>query len=70
MLLQEANLAFLPGSVFGRPPEELSLRLAFVDFDGEAALAQADEVHEPDWLRRWAPNVVEGMERLGQYLQG
>ncbi|MCB0638523.1 MAG: aminotransferase class I/II-fold pyridoxal phosphate-dependent enzyme [Lewinella sp.] len=70
VLLQEANLAFLPGSVFGRPPEELSLRLAFVDFDGEAALAQADEVHEPDWLRRWAPNVVEGMERLGQYLQG
>ena len=32
----------LPGSVFGRPVEELTARIAYVDFDGAKALAAAE----------------------------
>ncbi|RLN82080.1 hypothetical protein BBO99_00003166 [Phytophthora kernoviae] len=37
-LLQDTGVAILPGSCFGRAPEELFARLAFVDFKGEIAL--------------------------------
>jgi len=40
-LLDETGVATLPGSAFGRPDDELTLRLSYVDFDGEAALAAA-----------------------------
>ncbi len=42
-ILQEAGVAFLPGSAFGRPQHELTARLAFVDFDGARALAAAEQ---------------------------
>ena len=37
-LLEDAGVATLPGSVFGRPDDELTLRLSYVDFDGRRAL--------------------------------
>jgi aspartate aminotransferase len=37
-LLDETGVATLPGSVFGRPDDEVTLRLSYVDFDGELAL--------------------------------
>lgn len=37
-LLEEAGVALLPGSAFGCDPAQLSARLAYVDFDGEAVL--------------------------------
>jgi aspartate aminotransferase len=41
-LLEETGVAVLPGSVFGRPPHEMTMRLAYVDFDGARALASAE----------------------------
>jgi aspartate aminotransferase len=38
-LLDETGVSLLPGTAFGMPPESLSARLAYVDFDGAAALA-------------------------------
>ena len=38
-LLSEAGVALLPGSKFGLPARSLTARLAYVDFDGTAALA-------------------------------
>ncbi|MBN2175942.1 MAG: aminotransferase class I/II-fold pyridoxal phosphate-dependent enzyme [Bacteroidales bacterium] len=40
-LLEETGVAILPGSDFGRQPEELTARIAFVDFDGKKALRLA-----------------------------
>ena len=40
-LLVEAGVAILPGASFERSPSELTVRLAYVDFDGAAALAAA-----------------------------
>lgn len=34
MMLNEAKVALLHGSAFGRPEDELSFRLSFTDFDG------------------------------------
>lgn len=38
VLLREIGVALLPGTAFGMAPESLSLRLAYVDFDGQAVL--------------------------------
>lgn len=38
VLLKEAGVALLPGTAFGMAPENLSTRLAYVDFDGQAVL--------------------------------
>ena len=43
-LLEETGVATIPGISFGRPVSELTLRLAYVDFDGAAALARSQEV--------------------------
>ena len=43
-LLNETDLALLPGKAFGMPSRSFTARLAYVDFDGEAALADADKI--------------------------
>jgi aspartate aminotransferase len=43
-LLEETGVAALPGTAFGREPEELVLRLAYVDFDGTRAMAAAEQI--------------------------
>jgi aspartate aminotransferase len=51
-LLEEAGVATLPGTDFGRPPEELTLRLAYVDFDGARAIVAAEQVASSKELDR------------------
>ena len=43
-LLNDTGVAILPGSNFGRPPTELTARLAYVDFDGAKAIAAAESL--------------------------
>jgi aspartate aminotransferase len=67
--LEEAGVAFLPGTAFGRPPTELSARIACVDFDGAGALAAAArlaDAEQPDdaFLRRYCAPTMDGLERL------
>ncbi len=59
-LLQETGVAILPGNSFGRPQNELTARLAFVDFDGARALAAAEQI---------AADLPLGDEFLGQYCE-
>ena len=72
--LEETGVAFLAGSNFERPPDELTARLAYVDFDGAAALravAALGEGAEVDegLLRIGCPRVLEGIDRLTNWLQ-
>ena len=72
-LLEDTGVATLPGSSFGRPPTELTLRVAYVDFDGGAALAAAEHISGPDQLdegfvRRYCPRVIEAMDRVTAWL--
>lgn len=42
-LLDATGVATLPGESFGRPLNELSMRIAFVDFDGHKVLQAAEK---------------------------
>ncbi len=72
-LLAEAGVALLPGASFERPPEELTARLAYVDFDGGAALAEsaetpADTPLPPGFLERRCGRVLAGVGALCDWL--
>jgi len=69
-LLADTGVAILPGTDFGRPREELTARIAYVDFDGAAALDGADAARRLDepFLREHCGPVVEAVERLVDWL--
>ncbi len=70
-LLEETGVATLPGDCFGRPAGELSLRLAYVDFDGAAALQHArDGAIDEAFVRRHCGRVTEAVERMAQWIRG
>jgi len=69
-LLQDTGVATLPGSVFGRPHAELTLRLSYVNFNGEQALAAA-EAGEPigeAFIREHCPDTVEAISRIAEWV--
>jgi aspartate aminotransferase len=70
-LLEATGVAVLPGSNFGQPATELTLRLAYVDFDGAAALhaAAPDAALDSAWLAAHCPRVVEGIEKMSKWVQ-
>ncbi|MGD8932772.1 MAG: pyridoxal phosphate-dependent aminotransferase [Chromatiales bacterium] len=70
-LLDDAGIATLPGSDFGRPADEFTLRLAYVDFDGAAALqaADTDPALDEDFLWRHCANVMTAIDRIGAWLE-
>jgi aspartate aminotransferase len=69
-LLEETGVATLPGSAFGRPRDELNLRLSYVNFDGAAALAAvaAGETVDEDFLRHHCPDTIEAIERIANWV--
>ena len=74
-LLEETGVAILPGVEFGRPAEELTARLAYVDFDGSAVLEAARQVPSEQALDdrfpdRHCRSVVEAVRRLCEWLVG
>lgn len=62
-LLEETGVATLPGRRFERPDDELSLRMAFVDFDGEAAMQALAQLGEGGLPADLASPVNEGFVR-------
>ncbi|MCD6009082.1 MULTISPECIES: pyridoxal phosphate-dependent aminotransferase [Halomonadaceae] len=64
-LLAEAGVALLPGSAFGCPPEQLTVRLAYVDFDGGELLASSGEVLGTPALRQ----TRAGIEAIVAWLE-
>lgn len=72
-LLDEAGVAILPGSEFGRPPSELTARLAYVDFDGQAALNAVAQLPREaaiteGFLRKHCPRVTEAIDAMCSWL--
>ncbi|GAB4204018.1 MAG: pyridoxal phosphate-dependent aminotransferase [Sandaracinaceae bacterium] len=73
-LLEDTGVALLPGEAFGRPPAELTARVAYVDFDGPRALAAVgvipkEQPVDETFLRRHCSPVVEAVERIGGWLE-
>jgi aspartate aminotransferase len=57
-LLEETGIALLPGSAFGLPESELSVRLAYVNFNGDKALRKGSKVTLKA-LDAWLPKLAE-----------
>ena len=72
-LLKETGIAMLPGMDFGRTPEELTARLAYVNFDGKKALAAANQIPaslflDDDFLYSYCAGPIVATENLCEWL--
>lgn len=73
-LLEEGRVGLVPGVAFGRPREELTARLAYVDFDGPRALSAVgvipkEQPVDETFLRRHCAPTVHAVERIGEWLE-
>jgi len=68
-MLESTGVAVLPGTDFGRPHGELSIRLAYVDFDGALAIDNAQGDLDEAWLRNHCPRVMDGIDRMVSWLR-
>lgn len=71
-LLEETGVALLPGESFERPPGELTARMAYVDFDGAAALKGSEKVPlaknlPDDFPDKLCPKVVTASRLIGEW---
>jgi aspartate aminotransferase len=72
-LLEKTGVAILPGSHFGRPKEELTTRIAYVDFDGARAL-EAIEQYDPgkpldeSFLETYTNNTVTAIDLMVSWI--
>lgn len=73
-LINDTGVALLPGSEFGRPKEELTARLAYVDFDGARTLAASESLSSDlllneNFLATYCPRVLEAIDRICNWLK-
>jgi aspartate aminotransferase len=72
-LLEETGVAMLPGNDFGRQPEELTARMAYVDFNGEEALSAAGregvEILDDEFVRKYCPKLIRAFDLLEKWLK-
>ena len=72
-ILVDTGVALLPGMDFGRQPEELTCRLAYVDFDGGKVLSAAmneykDKDLDEDFLKQYCGSLCRGVKKLENWL--
>ena len=70
-LLEDTGVAILPGCEFGRPPGELTARLAYVNFDGARALTALESLVTngslPEtFLHTDCGKVLTAIDRIGE----
>lgn len=74
-IFEDTGVGILPGFDFGREPNEMTARIAFVDFDGERALqAAAGEYRGRDidiaFIRSYAPRMIKALDGLTGWFAG
>lgn len=72
-LLGDTGVALLPGVAFHRAPQELTARMAYVNFDGSKALAASetiplDQALPEDFIQFWCEDVLEAAQRIVDWL--
>lgn len=72
-LLEDTGVAALPGADFGCAPEELTVRMAYVDFDGARALAAAETLPKDvelgdEFVLRYAGELVHAVDAITGWL--
>ena len=73
-ILEDTGVAFLPGEDFGRFEEELTARIAYVDFNGEDTLkASMNEsgsaMLNDSFFYEHTPNVTTGIEKIAEWVK-
>lgn len=73
-LIEDIGVALLPGSVFGRPKEELTTRLAYVDFEGSKALAACEtlppyKAPSEEFLNSYCSNIIEAVDLICKWVK-
>lgn len=73
-LMRETGVALLYGDVFGMAPDHFTARLAYVDFDGAAALKASEKVGldtplEQNFLNQYLPNNVRGTQEICNWVE-
>ncbi len=73
-LLEDTGVAILPGSVFGRPLDELTGRIAYVEFDGARAIAAADVLKSnkdinAEFLETYCSNTLDAIDLVCAWLR-
>jgi aspartate aminotransferase len=73
-LLDDTGVAILPGAVFGRPENELTARIAYVDFDGTKVINAAEKLKkgkeiDEEFLKTYCGNTVKAIELLCDWLK-
>ena len=68
-ILKKTGVALLPGSDFGFKKNKMLTRLSYTDFDGETFLKNVNSSKklDDDIIEKYAPNVVEGTQRLSEW---
>jgi hypothetical protein len=69
-MLDKIQVATLPGTAFGDAPENLTLRLANCDFDGQIALNYYNEhpgCTPESFVNACCSNIKLARQRLGEY---
>jgi len=72
-VLDDTGVAMLPGFDFGRQPEELTARIAYVNFDGRLAIdavkaKEKDFLVDKNFIADYCPNTRIAAERLCNWL--
>ena len=70
-ILEDTGVAFLPGEDFGRFEEELTARIAYVDFNGREALEYSMKENgniNEEFIKAHMPNVATGMEKIASWV--
>ena len=72
-LLEDTGVAILPGVNFGQPLEELTARMASVNFNGSKALEQASKLKaettvDVQFLQRNCQEPLTAIERVCNWL--
>jgi aspartate aminotransferase len=72
-LIEETGVAMLPGTSFGRAPDELTARLAYVDFDGARAMAASEQVApykniDIQFIKDYCNNPVAATDHINEWL--
>jgi aspartate aminotransferase len=74
-LLEEKQVAMIPGLHFGRGRGELTARMAYVNFNGPKALAASENIPldkklPDDFLVKWCEDVITGTQRIVDWIEG
>ncbi len=73
-LLEDTGVALLPSYDFGRPSDELTARLSYVDFDGEKALSLTQTTYQSKnideaFIKACCGDMLEAFSHIRSWLQ-